>query len=496
MEGFLNWFFVFISAMLQGVRQTVVGMFSGIAQIFDLPSHLKQFSRYSQSFGMLDWILSVFAALLVLAMWAALFVLLVTAVLRYFRFRRERLRRDELLNEVDDLRRELRHMTQEHADLLERLAETSASTTPAPPAPELPERFHRLCAIDHQYRNYIPPSRPCDMSLRELCDAFRNFAASRLGLYYNREVVRLFFAGLASSRLIILQGISGTGKTSLPYALGKFFENDATIAPVQPSWHERADMLGYLNEFTHTFHETEVLQRLYEATYRDDLNLIVLDEMNIARVEYYFADMLSLLELPNPDEWKLDILTAVAENDPEHLICGKLTVPRNIRFIGTVNHDESTYAIADKVYDRAITIHLNAKGIAFDAPDTPPTPVSYRDLEALFDAACQTHPVSERILADIELLDSYLADRFGISFGNRILKHLSTFVPVFVACGGEALDAVDYLLMSKVLRKLDALDLSLRRAELRDLIDYFNRLFGTGSMRACLAYLEQKTQRG
>jgi radical SAM superfamily enzyme len=92
--------------------------------------------------------------------------------------------------------------------------------------------------------------------------------------------------------LIILQGISGTGKTSLAYAFGKMIKNEATIASVQPSWRDSSELFGYFNEFTKRFNETEVLAKMYEASYKDDVFITVLDEMNISRVEYYFAEML------------------------------------------------------------------------------------------------------------------------------------------------------------------------------------------------------------
>ena len=101
-----------------------------------------------------------------------------------------------------------------------------------------------------------------------------------------------FFQDLHPSKTMILEGISGTGKTSLPYAMGKFFGNDSKIIAVQPSWRDRAEMIGYLNEFTKKFNETEFLEAIYESTYRDDICIIVLDEMNLARVEYYFAELL------------------------------------------------------------------------------------------------------------------------------------------------------------------------------------------------------------
>ena len=138
------------------------------------------------------------------------------------------------------------------------------------------------------------------------------------------------FAGLAATKMILLQGISGTGKTSLPYALGKFLKNDATISSVQPSWRDRTELFGYFNEFTKKFNETEFLKRIYEASYNDDINIVVLDEMNIARVEYYFAEMLSILEMPDPSEWKIELVTNTWPTDPEHLFDGKLTIPQNV----------------------------------------------------------------------------------------------------------------------------------------------------------------------
>src|SRR5574344_3119000 len=132
-------------------------------------------------------------------------------------------------------------------------------------------------------------------------------------------MIRLFLSSLASTKLVILQGISGTGKTSLAYAWGKYIKRDAVIASVQPSWRDRTELFGYFNEFTKKFNETEVLKRIYESSYNDDINIIILDEMNIARVEYYFAEMLSILEMPDVSEWKLELVPSSWDSDPTHL---------------------------------------------------------------------------------------------------------------------------------------------------------------------------------
>ena len=182
-----------------------------------------------------------------------------------------------------------------------------------------------------------------------------------MGLYYNINLIRLFIASFASNRLIILQGISGTGKTSLAYAFGNFVKNDAVIAPVQPSWRDSSELFGYFNEFTKRFNETEVLTKMYEARYKDNIYITLLDEMNISRVEYYFAEMLSILELPSAEEWIIDLVPNAWESDPKLVENGRLKIPTNMWYIGTINNDDSTFMITDKVYDRAMPINIDEK---------------------------------------------------------------------------------------------------------------------------------------
>ncbi|MCK7488274.1 MAG: hypothetical protein MZU97_24380 [Bacillus subtilis] len=105
--------------------------------------------------------------------------------------------------------------------------------------------------------------------------------------------------------------------------MGKFFKNPAAMISVQPSWRDRAEILGYLNEFTKRFNETDFLKALYESSYRKDIDFIVLDEMNLARIEYYFAEFLSIMEMPDPSEWKIDLVPDSKPNDPLKVINGK-----------------------------------------------------------------------------------------------------------------------------------------------------------------------------
>src|SRR5690606_22272912 len=103
----------------------------------------------------------------------------------------------------------------------------------------------KLTKLDEDYKNFKAKQYNLNTTLEDLVENFRCYAASQLRLYYDISLLRVFFGGLACSKLIILQGISGTGKTSLAYAWGKFVKKDSCIASVQPSWRDRTELLGY-----------------------------------------------------------------------------------------------------------------------------------------------------------------------------------------------------------------------------------------------------------
>jgi len=357
-------------------------------------------------------------------------------------------------------------------------------------------RFFRLAEIDEQMRGKKAPAYDDVASLEELCRRFRDFASSQLHLYYSLDMIRCFIASFAASRLIIMQGISGTGKTSLAYAFGKFVQNDAGIIPVQPSWRERSDLLGYFNEFTKRFNETELLARIYEAQYKQDIYISVLDEMNIARVEYYFAEFLSVLEMPNPDEWIVSIVPDHWEMDPVKLENGRLHLPRNMWFIGTANNDDSTFAISDKVYDRAMVLDIDSKAEPFQAKETPALHLNSQRFEALLEDAKRRFRISEENIERIQKLDSYIIKHMRVAFGNRIMNQFYNFVPAYMGCGGEELAGIDYILCKKVLRKLESQNMAYIRDEIDDLCDYLDELFGCGAMKNSIDYLKRLKKMG
>lgn len=346
-------------------------------------------------------------------------------------------------------------------------------------------RFYMLSDIDKRYESYIAPTYNDKISLEEFCEKFRLFSAGRLKLYYSIEDIRRFIGGLAVTKLLILQGMSGTGKTSLAYAFGEFLDNKTTVVPIQPMWKERTDLIGYYNEFTRKFNETTLLYTMYEANYNKEIYITVLDEMNIARVEYYFAEFLSLLELPNPEGRNLDVVSDVWETDPKLLHDGKLRLPTNMWYIGTANNDDSTFAISDKVYDRAMVLNLDKKAEPFEAENVKPIKISIDHLEELFNKAMKEYAISQRNLRRIKKLDDYLIETFHITFGNRIMKQIKTYVPVLVACGGSEVEALDDILSRKVLRKLESKNPVYVRSQADALCNLLDELFGVDKMKLC-----------
>ena len=350
-------------------------------------------------------------------------------------------------------------------------------------------RFPKLTLVDEKYANYVRPDFNDQVTLEELVEDYRLYACSQMHLYYTPEIIRRFVAGMASSKLLILEGISGTGKTSLPHSFSRFLENPATMVSVQPSYRDRTELLGYFNEFSKRFNETEFLRALYEAGYREEPSMVILDEMNLARIEYYFAEMLSVLEMPSHDEWVLDLVPTAWDKDPKRLFDGKIRVPDSIWFVGTANNDDSTFTITDKVYDRAMPIELNERAAAFTCDPQPPCRITSAHLMDLFAKAKQEHPISEASIAKLDKLDGYLQTRFKLAFGNRIIKQMYDFVPVYVACGGSELDGMDYIVARKVLKKLESLNVTFVRDEIKSLIEYIEKVFGKSNMADSKAYL-------
>ena len=522
MDEFFRFLFDFLSQFFNGFKLIFEGIINGFISIFNIPEYIRIVRDYSSEFSGGMWILVVLSVILVLVILILIIALLVFIIRKIVKLRRRVVEQEELLNEVADLQESVKKLQQEKDDIMAMKVSQlglwpddkgTVPNKPGMPATDTTEeteegeedpltkidpnaRFVKLCTLDLEYANYKIQDYGNNFTLEELSNNFRNFAASKLGLYYSKKMMDIFLSAIASTRLVILQGISGTGKTSLAYAWGKFVKNDSYIASVQPSWRDRTELFGYFNEFTKKFNESGVLAEMYKAGFTDDVYTMVLDEMNIARVEYYFAEMLSILEMPSVDEWIIDIVPSSWPNDPKRLTKGQLHIPGNMWYIGTINNDDSTFMVTDKVYDRAMPIDINEKGTPFEPIPTEAEKINASYLLKLFKQAKEEHPLTDEMYQKVELMDDYVIEHFRIAFGNRIVKHMRDFVPVYVACGGKEIDAVDYFIARKILRKFEQLNLTYIRDEIDGFINFLNKTFGKTEFLECKEYLERLKKMG
>jgi hypothetical protein len=503
MIEFVNYYIDFLRNLLRNILGFFRAIFAIIADIFyhHPVQYVKNLITFSEKFNFLDWLAAIVIIALNIAFVIFLIIRLWLLARKYIKFNRSEITKEKLLAEIGVLSQRIVELTDEKNQILALKMETVGLSTNVgkvvdrkkPEKLVTGSRFTKLIEVDLQYGespHAVFMQERDFLTLRELVQHFINYAASQLGLFYEFKVVAAYFAGMATSKIIILEGISGTGKTSLPYAMGKFFNNSADIISVQPSWRDRSEMIGYLNEFTKKFNESDFLKALYESTYREDINFIVLDELNLARIEYYFAEFLSILEMPNQSDWLIEIVPSSEEEDPKNLINGKVLVPQNLWFIGTANKDDSTFTITDKVYDRASIIEMNARIDAIDAPYTESIYMNYEYLNTLFEAAKQEHVLSQRALSNLDKLDEFITSRFKVTFGNRILKQIRDFIPVYVGCGGDEVDGLDYMVARKVLRKFESLNLPFLVDEIKELIALMQRMFGKEKFTESVEYLE------
>lgn len=278
---------------------------------------------------------------------------------------------------------------------------------------------------------------------------------------FSEEIIQAFIAAMRSTRFMILKGLSGTGKTSLPkivaHALGGVCE---TIA-VQPNWKSKTDLIGFYNHFNDRFMATQFTEELFKAQLpenRDRFYFIVLDEMNLARVEYYFSDFNSKLELEQSKQVieLFDTMGRTTGTLAEYIVDGnKLRIPPNVFFIGTINEDDSTYTLSDKIYDRAQVLDFQAalshKVGNMEAVDSEAS-VRFSDFQAQ-NMALQKQDVSAMMQPINEVMKVLSEDLF-LEIGNRPRRHMRTFLQTYAQNNWPKVHARDLQIVSKIVPKI------------------------------------------
>ena len=197
------------------------------------------------------------------------------------------------------------------------------------------------------------------------------------GLHYDRRIVHAFHTAMKTNdttQMAVLAGISGTGKSQLPRQYAAGMGIGFLQVPVQPRWDSPQDLMGFYNYIEKRYRPTDMARALFhldvlnnpKSEFEDQMMMILLDEMNLARVEYYFSDFLSRLESRPPVDRVTDMsVRKDAEIELEIPMPKGMDAPRifpgyNLLFAGTMNEDESTQSLSDKVVDRANVLRFSA----------------------------------------------------------------------------------------------------------------------------------------
>ena len=190
----------------------------------------------------------------------------------------------------------------------------------------------------------------------EFLRAFRQYLGDK-GLIFPERIINAFHTSLKVqdiSALVILAGISGTGKSELPQSYAEFAGAPLVMLPVQPRWDSPQDLQGFYNYIEKKYKPTDLMRYLYQHQQHPKLKgrmvLVLLDEMNLARVEYYFSDFLSKLETRRNKKTYLDLEAGSLKLEDHQK---QVLIPDEFLFIGTMNEDETTQSLSDKVLDRA-----------------------------------------------------------------------------------------------------------------------------------------------
>jgi energy-coupling factor transporter ATP-binding protein EcfA2/PHD/YefM family antitoxin component YafN of YafNO toxin-antitoxin module len=401
--------------------------------------------------------------------------------------------KETMEDQINQLRDQLTQKRHEHEEALNLIAEEFERAKKQHEVQLAEERnkyrvaFQRLQLIPPSFVDEV--SENSNKSMVSLSEFNNPLNAIRAVLYqtqelsYEHHVLARFLTGLKTNQLILLSGPSGTGKSSLIRGLSKIIKNvKTTTVRVQSSWTDKQDLLGFYNPIERRFIATPFLDALADAQQdQESLYLICLDEMNLSHVEYYFAELLSAREddipildlyskrdyetarkiLEQADTGKYDTKDLQNAADLVHRYQAKFNLPPNVRFIGTMNMDETVKPVSPKVIDRSFVIELRH-------PDKPQ--VLEQELQMLVQELGVTdnmvleinveediyNPYRSKEVDDIELIKNQLIDlnpmlnKLNAQLNKRAIHHLQSYLS-FVP---EVMEGLDHLILSKILPRI------------------------------------------
>ncbi len=281
----------------------------------------------------------------------------------------------------------------------------------------------------------LPNPRRSITDERLFIDNVTNYIQSQ-GLFFPQRAIQAFHTSLKVqdiSPLVILAGISGTGKSELPQRYANYIGAQLLTLAVQPRWDSPQDLQGFYNYVEKKFKPTDLMRGLYQYNHDNAMNdwiaIVLLDEMNLARVEYYFSDFLSKLESrrSHPTYLEIDVGSLPVRDEIR-----RLKIPKQFLFVGTMNEDETTQSLSDKVLDRANIITfgkpqtLRLRQASQNGSAIPTGYLAYSD----FQQWRNPNPDSSLVTSITELLDGANAvmESLGHPFAHRVYQAITQYV--------------------------------------------------------------------
>jgi hypothetical protein len=344
---------------------------------------------------------------------------------------------------------------------------------------------------------YALDNTPTNVNISSWLRAIHQYITSK-GFTYSLPDLANFYLSLRTKPFVILAGISGTGKTQLPRLFAEAIGAHVTLVPVRPDWTDNSDLIGYTN-LNQQFEKKAFLTAILEARQKPQQPyFIVLDEMNLARVEHYFSDFLSILETRQKDGTTIKTNTILTEGDvglkttDRNELVG-LTLPPNVFIIGTVNMDETTHPFSKKVLDRANAIEINDVDLDFPINDVDLQPLSTQGgsfLEATYVIAKdlsdeERDNLTTSVLPVLKFINQLLQEA-DLQFGYRVRDVIS----FYMTYAQEISDiitfeqALDYQIIQKILPRIQGS--SVRVQEL--IISFGNLLLNKTALHSTNTY--------
>ena len=301
------------------------------------------------------------------------------------------------------------------------------------------------------------------MTMKEKVAAIKAYIAAR-GFHYEGDLIENFYLSLKSKPFVILAGTSGTGKTRLVKLFAEAIGAKMKLVTVRPDWSDPSDLFGH-TDLSNRFHPGVMIEFIKQAEWDCDTpHFICLDEMNLARVEYYLSDFLSILETRDPREnGRIESDTLIDTpyyRDPEaEKKFGRVYIPENLYIIGTVNMDETTFPFSKKVLDRANTlefsfVNLLPRAVEKRNPVGQKLSNDFLKTEYLYLQDCDDRVLVDRVCFQLEELNQILL-KANLHVGYRVRDEIC-----FYMMNNKTADllpedhALDHAIMQKILPRV------------------------------------------